>query len=124
MSRAVFVAAFACAAPALAQTAYFAAIEDLPLPPGFIEREAAPGFVGEGGRLVLAFAEGELSGLAVRDFYYENLPQLGWSISPQPDGALVFQRGRERLSFTVESTNGRTRLGARLVVLPASMNAD
>jgi hypothetical protein len=117
------MAVLACAAPASAQTHYFAAIEDVPLPPGFVEGEAeASAFAGEGGRIVLAAAEGELSGLAVREFYHENLPRLGWSLSPQPDDALVFQRGRERLSFTVESTGGRTWLGARLAVLPASMS--
>lgn len=124
MSRILFAAVFACAASAHAQTAYFSAIEDLPLPPGFVEREPAPGFAGDGGRIMLAFADGDLPGLAVRDFYYEVLPQLGWSVSPQPDGALVFQRGRERLSFTLENIDGHTRLGARLVVLPASMDAD
>lgn len=121
MSRALFMVVLACAAPASAQTHYFAAIEDVPLPPGFVEGETS-GFAGEGGRIVLAAAQGELSGLAVREFYYENLPRLGWSLSPQPDDALVFQRGRERLSFTVESTGGRTRLGVRLAVLPASMS--
>lgn len=124
MSRVLFAAIFVCAASAHAQTAYFSAIEDLPLPPGFVEQEPAPGFAGHGGRIVLAFAEGDLPGLSVRDFYYEVLPQLGWSVSPRPDGALVFQRGRERLSFTVADIDGRTRLGARLAVLPASMDAD
>jgi hypothetical protein len=36
----------------------------------------------------------------------------------------VFQRGREELSFTVETANGRTRLGARLVVAAAPSNGD
>lgn len=125
MSRAVvFASALICAAPALANVTYFAAIEDLPLPPGFAEREAPTAFDSAEGRLVLAYAEGELSGLAVRDFYYEALPPLGWSVSPQPDGALIFVRGREQLSFTVERRDGRTRLGARLVVAPAAMGAD
>jgi hypothetical protein len=124
VSRFVFAVALVCAAPASADVAYFASIEDLPLPPGFVEDEAAMAFDGAEGRLVLAYAEGELSGLAVRDFYYEALPPLGWSVSPQPDGALVFVRGREQLSFTVEQRDGRTRLGARLVVAPAAMDAD
>ena len=113
------------AAPALAEAAYFSAIEDLPLPPGFSER-ASPGegFGSDSGRIVLVSAEGTLAPLAVRDFYYEALPQLGWSVNPQTDGALVFQRGREQLSFTVESANGRTQLGARLVVAAAPSNGD
>jgi hypothetical protein len=73
---------------------------------------------------VIGFAEGALSAAAVRDFYSEALPRLGWSRSPQPDGGLVFQRGRERLSFTAEQRNGITRLGARLVIAPAAMDAD
>jgi hypothetical protein len=125
MSRAqAFVGAIFCAAPAVADAAYFAAVEDLPLPPGFVEQETGTAFDSAEGRLVLAYAEGELSGLAVRDFYYDTLPQLGWSVSPQADGTLVFQRGREELSFTIEQRVGRTRLGARLVVAPAAMDAD
>jgi hypothetical protein len=118
-----FVAVFA--APVLAEAAYFSAIEDLPLPPGFTER-ASPGegFTSESGRIVLVVADGALTPLAVRDFYYETLPQLGWSVSPQTDGTLVFQRGREELSFTVETANGRTRLGARLVVEGGPSNGD
>jgi hypothetical protein len=124
VSRFAFAAALVCAAPAFADVAYFAAIDDLPMPLGFVESEAATAFDSAEGRLVLAYAEGELSGLAVRDFYYQALPPLGWSVSPQPDGALVFVRGREQLSFTVEQRDGRTRLGARLVVAPAAMDAD
>jgi hypothetical protein len=120
LAAAFFIAALSAAADA----AYFASIEDLPLPPGFIESEAPSSFDSAEGRLVLAFAEGELSMLAVRDFYYEALPPLGWSVSPQPGGALVFQRGREQLSFTVERQGSFTRLGARLVVAPAAMDAD
>ena len=101
MSRFLFAAALTFAAPAYAQAGYFSAIEDLPIPPGFVEQAALPGFEGGEGRIVLAQAEGAPSGLEVRDFYYETLPQLGWAVSPQPDGALVFVRGRERLSFTV-----------------------
>lgn len=125
MSRFALAFVVALTAPALAEAAYFSAIEDLPLPPGFSER-ASPGegFGSESGRIVLVSAEGALTPHAVRDFYYEALPQLGWSVSPQTDGTLVFQRGREQLSFTVESANGRTQLGARLVVAAAPSNGD
>jgi hypothetical protein len=113
-----------CAAPAYAQGGFFAAIDDLPLPPGFTEQNQAAAFDGENGAIVLARAEGEASVAAVRDFYAATLPQLGWAMSPQLDGVLVFQRGREELSFTVERRGARTWLGARLVTRPASMNAD
>ena len=124
MSRLVFTAALICASSAAADTLYFAAIEDLPMPAGFVEREPASSFESAEGRLVLAFAEGETPLMAVRDFYYDALPALGWSVVPHPDGVLVFQRGREQLSFTVERRDGRTHLGARLVVAPAAMDAD
>jgi hypothetical protein len=125
MSRFALAFVVALTAPTIAEAAYFAAIEDLPLPPGFTER-ASPGegFTSESGRIVLVAADGALTPLAVRDFYYETLPQLGWSVSPQTDGTLVFQRRREELSFTVETANGRTRLGARLVVAAAPSNGD
>jgi hypothetical protein len=124
MSRFAFGAALIFAVPAQAQTAYFAAIDDLPLPPGYTEADGAAAFDAAEGRIVLAYAEGELPGLAVRDFYYDALPQLGWAVSPQPDGALAFQRGRERLSFTLEQSEGAVRLGARLFVAPAAVNPD
>lgn len=125
MSRFVVPAAVLfIAVPFSADASYFRAIDDLPLPPGFTERDAGAGFDSGAGQIVLVQAEGQLSATAVRDFYDRALPALGWSRSPQPDGALVFQRGREQLSFTVEAASGRTLLGARLLVLPASMNAD
>lgn len=120
MSRAFFAAAaIAIAAPAYAEARFFAAIEDLPMPPGFAETGAASAFDGAEGRLVVAYAEGEASGLEVRDFYYETLPQLGWAVSPRNDGVLMFQRGRERLTFTLDQEGRRTRLGVRLAILRA-----
>jgi hypothetical protein len=116
--RSVLLAIFlSCAAPAFAQTAYFSAIEDLPLPPGFSE-SAPPGlFESPEGRLIAVSAEGAGEGLVVRDFYYAALPSLGWTVSPREDGVLMFQRGRERLTFTVERVGARTLLGAQVLVL-------
>lgn len=117
MSRVVFLAAILCAAPAFAQTAYFTALDDLPLPPGFSE-SAPPGvFESAEGRLVALSAEGAGEGIAVRDFYYAALPALGWTESPRADGMLAFRRGRERLTFTVERVGARTLLGAQVLVL-------
>lgn len=126
MSRALFsvAAVFACVAPAFAAAAYFSELSDVPLPPGFTERDTAVGFDGEGGRLVVAQAMGDLPPLGVRDFYTDALPQLGWALSPGNEDALVFVRGRERVSFTMGEWEGRTRLHVSLVVRPASMNAD
>lgn len=117
MSRFVFIAALLFAAPAFAQTAYFTALDDLPLPPGFSE-SAPPGvFESSEGRLVAVSAEGAGEGRAVRAFYYEALPALGWTESPRTDGVLEFQRGGERLTFTVERVGARTLLGAQVLVV-------
>lgn len=124
MSRFLFVAALVCAAPAYAETRYFSELSDMPMPPGFEESDTAVGFDGAGGRLVMARAAGDLPSQEVRSFYAECLPALGWGLVPRADGVLMFQRGRERLTLTVHAENGRTLLGADLVVLPASMNAD
>lgn len=125
MSRFVFVAALLCAAPALAETRYFSEIGDLPLPMGFTEVEAATGFNSGQGRLVMVRAEGAGTLQAVRAFYLESLPALGWSFSPSSGGgALLFRRGREQLTLIASEFGARTRVTAQLVVQPASMNAD
>jgi hypothetical protein len=124
VSRAVFTAAIICAAPAFADAAYFAEIEDLPLPPGFAEVAGEPSFEGAEGRIVFAIAEGRSSAVQIRDFYSAALPQLGWAFSPNPDGALVFQRGRETLTFAVREGAQRTLLSVRLVTHPVPTQAD
>ena len=123
VSRSVFIAALICAAPAYAEARFFAHISDLPLPPGFTESTVAAPFEGDG-RLVFAEATGRGDGIAVRDFYYATLPQLGWSESTE-GGAVVFQRGRERLHlFVHREANGAVRLRVHLAVQPAAMNSD
>lgn len=121
MSRAAFLAMIACSAPALAETAYFAEIPDLPMPPGFTQSEPAASFESDQGRVIAAEAIGAGEMLAVRDFYYETLPQLGWGVS-EDDGAVVFLRGRERLTFTIRRDGELIRLGAQLVIRPAAMD--
>ncbi|MBC7769010.1 MAG: hypothetical protein H7124_09505 [Phycisphaerales bacterium] len=124
MSRLFFLAAMICAAPAHAETSFFADIPDLPLPSGFAEAQTGPSFHAGDGRLVFAEAVGAGDGLAVRDFYYDTLPQLGWSQSAE-NGAVVFQRGRERLHlFLIREGEDRIRVRVQLAVQPASMNAD
>lgn len=126
MSRGLLFAgaALMCAAPASGEARYFSALSDVPMPPGFAESDGAVGFDGASGRLVAARAIGDLSEAAVRDFYIACLPQLGWALSPRADGVLVFQRGRERLSFTLRSESGRTYLSADLVVQSAPTGTD
>lgn len=119
MTRLIFLAALCFAAPAFAQTAYFSAADDLPLPPGFSE-SAPPGvFEAPEGSILALSAEGGGDPLAVRDFYYETLPALGWVEQRRADGALEFRRGAERLSFTLERVGQRLLLGVRVAVLSA-----
>lgn len=127
MSRIVPLLAVACfAASAHADTRYFSAMEDLPLAPGL--SEAGPGlwFDDPNGRITGAMAHGSVAPEAVRRFYLDTLPALGWALSPGAgvDGELVFLRGRERLALAITARNGGAELEARLFVRPASMRGD
>ncbi len=123
MSRALIFALVLAAAPAFAEARFFRALEDVPLPPGLTETEPGFAFDAGSGRIVEAHAEGRASAAAVRDFYVDTLPALGWSLSPGGE-ALVFQRGRERLTLSISARDAGTRLEARLIVRPASMSGD
>ena len=130
MSRFVSIAAvlFLLAAPASANAAarFFSLIEDLPIAPGLAETQSQASLVSDRGDLVIEVAEGAAGAEAVRGFYAETLPALGWSLSPgAPAGQTLFQRGREQLTLTYKPlANGRLRLEVRLVTRPASMRAD
>ncbi|MCH7935590.1 MAG: hypothetical protein IH994_00675 [Proteobacteria bacterium] len=73
--------------------AFVSAIEDLPLMPGLIEEKGGMVFDSARGRIVETFATGWVSEGAVRDFYDQTLPQLGW----RPLGTGAFQRENEIL---------------------------
>lgn len=118
-----FGVVLALASPAAADVQFFAEIPDLPLPPGYAERAPATVFESDNGRIVTAEAYGRGEMMPVRDFYLATLPQLGWAESVE-DQALVFVRGRERLTFFIERVDGRVRLRAQLAVAPASMRLD
>jgi hypothetical protein len=119
VSRFVFAAAIAFAAPAFAETAYFADIPDLPIAPGLSEGEAPLGalFASDRGDLVMAAAHGSASAESVERFYMESLSALGWAYEPAPrEEGLKFQRGRERLTLQVEQQGGGSYLRVRLIV--------
>ncbi|MEQ1818709.1 MAG: hypothetical protein ABL871_08865 [Terricaulis sp.] len=127
MSRFVFAAALVCAAPAYAETTYFAAIPDLPVATGLTESPnlLASFAAGEDSGLLIASAHGAAAPESVRAFYVDSLTALGWAYEPSPrDSDLMFLRGRERLILHIEPQNGGTYLSVRLIVRPASMNAD
>jgi hypothetical protein len=58
---------------------FVAGIEDMPLMPGLTQlAERNVVFDAPSGRIVEAYAEGQVGREAVRSFYARTLPQLGW----------------------------------------------
>ena len=83
--------------------AYLAAVADLPLMPGLAEVPGA-GLVFDqpSGRIVEAYAQGAVSRAAVRAFYLDTLPNLGWRAKAEA----LFQREGEELRLDISSANG------------------
>jgi hypothetical protein len=108
--RALLLAAlFALATPAVgaAQQAagdgYVADVADLPLMAGLEEvTDAGMAFDKPSGRIVEAYAHGAVAVAAVRRFYRETLPQLGW----QRLGRDRFAREDERLEIDYLGADG------------------
>jgi len=127
MSRALICAALlAFVAPAAAESRFFTAVEDLPLAPGLEEQGPPFWFDDANGRIVGAMARGRAEPAAVRRFYLDTLPALGWSFSPGAgvDGELVFLRGRERLALAIAPRDGGAELEARLFIQPEPTRSD
>lgn len=103
-----------CAAPARAQLhSYIAEVEDLPLMPGLAEVEGAGViFDKPDGRIVEAYAQGEVARDAVLAFYRQTLPQLGWRAA----GAAAFRREGEALSL--DFLDGGGALIVRFTLVP------
>ncbi len=83
--------------------AYLAAVADLPLMPGLAEVPGA-GLVFDqpSGRIVEAYAQGAVSRAAVRAFYLDTLPNLGWSAKAEA----LFQREGEELRLDISGEDG------------------
>jgi len=92
---------------------FVAGVEDLPLMPGLNELTGS-GFAFDSatGRIVEAYATGDLAQQQVLDFYAETLPQLGWE-QASPRG---FKREGERLS--IEFVKGGNPLTVRFSLAP------
>ena len=100
------LAAFA-APPASAADGFLSRLEDLPLAPGLAEDTAAGlSFDSASGRIVEAYARGDLTEAQVIHFYRETLPQLGWTA----DNERQYRRSGERLRLEL------TRSGQGLTV--------
>jgi hypothetical protein len=98
---------------AAAETGYLDAIEDMPLMDGLHETgEGGIVFDKPNGRIVRSVAEGKVAAKAVRSFYVQTLPQLGWVRQKKLElikELLVFRREGERLEIqTVPGTDGGT----------------
>ncbi|MDR3500769.1 MAG: hypothetical protein P4L72_16260 [Parvibaculum sp.] len=92
---------------------YLDAVEDMPLMEGLHETgEGGIVFDKPNGRIVRAIAAGNVTPAAVRAFYIETLPQLGWKRLQKLEliaDLLVFRRDTERLEIqTAPGTDGRT----------------
>ena len=97
-------------APAAADTAFVAGVEDLPLMPGLAEVEgAATVFDAPQGRIVETFAAGAVSADDIRAFYGQTLPQLGWvAVDSAPSGPTEFRREGERLTLEITAAASTT----------------
>ena len=91
-------------APVAAQgPAYLADVDDLPLAPGLVEdAEGRIAFDKPEGRIVQAIASGRADPAAVRAFYAQTLPALGW----QPGAEQKWMRGKETLRLKLETKEG------------------
>ena len=85
------------------EPAYLEELPDLPLMPGLTQiDEAGVAFDKPNGRIVEAYAGGAVDRQAVRSFYRETLPQLGW----QRAGSDAYAREGERLKIEFLEADG------------------
>lgn len=93
-----FLTAAGPVGPALAESAYLADINDLPLAPGLIEDpNARVSFDKPVGRIVEAAAAGDTTPQDVLGFYNQTLPGLGWV----PRGPALWERSGESLAIRI-----------------------
>jgi hypothetical protein len=101
-------------ASAVADNAGFVAgVEDLPLMPGLTELSGSGyAFGSSNGRIVEAYATGDVSQQQVLDFYSTTLPQLGWEAATSHS----YRRQGERLA--IEFVKGTGPLTVHFTVTP------
>ena len=94
---------------------FLSVMEEMPLMPGLVEvKDVAVTFDGPSGRIIQAFAAGNLQVEEVRGFYAAALPQLGWA--RQANGE--YRRDAEILRLEVGlASDGAT--GAHYMLRPA-----
>jgi hypothetical protein len=88
-----------------AETRYSSVIDDLPLMQGMEEKpDSAVTFDAPEGRIVEIRLLSQSAPAAVRRFYAEALPPLGW----KPQGNSAFVRDNEKLQISFEDNAGTT----------------
>jgi hypothetical protein len=103
--------------PALAaDPGFLAEIDDLPLPPGFVELPGGTLFEAPQGRIVEATIEGTMLEVEARQFYDETLPQLGWSHA----GSDEYRRDKEVLRFAITTQGMQVDIHFSLAPIKAS----
>ena len=111
--------AFGAAHSALGQD--WAAETDIPIPPGFLEDEAARlVFDKPGGRMVELHLVGEGEVANLLSFFEDSLSQLGWSETNRGYGGTqvfrIFEREGERLTLTIAKNTAGTAQPLELVL--------
>jgi len=101
------------AAAAADNAGFVAGVEDLPLMPGLTELSGSGyAFGSSNGRIVEAYATGDVSQQQVLDFYSSTLPQLGWEAATNHS----YRRQGERLA--IEFVKGTGPLTVHFTVTP------
>lgn len=125
LRMAVLAAALLLAPGAAAADGFVPGTQDLPLMRGLAPvAEEALVFDKPTGRIVQAEATGTLPADAVRRFYADTLPQLGWTAEPGAAGAQRWVREGERLDMALEGRGGRTLVRFTLSPRDAAPGAD
>ena len=98
-----------------ADSGFFDRLEDVPVMPGLQPVEdAGIEFDAPSGRIVEAWAIGDATREAVRDFYRRTLPQLGWSAGAGD----AFERENETLRIDFFGPDGE--LTVRFTIAPVA----
>jgi hypothetical protein len=88
---------------ALPSESFVEGVEDLPLMPGLANVEAAGvAFDTTEGRIIVAYASGQVTREAVITFYADTLPQLGW----KRERDQRYRRDKEALTLEFSRTAG------------------
>ncbi|MDD3445279.1 MAG: hypothetical protein PHS60_07700 [Zavarzinia sp.] len=90
-------------------TRFLTGSEDVPLMDGLAEvADTRVVFDTPGGRIVDVNTEGAVGADAVRRYYRDSLPALGWTRDPAGDAIQTWRRNSEILEITVEEGGGGT----------------